>query len=196
MDKLNANRVNAAGLFLIATIAGVNGCGDDSGTGPSANFSGTYQGTETNQPTTCSPEDLPAPFLQDPSQYFQPGGLETFDLVLIISHEGSDLTVSPEQDEQGQPVHEFDFTGAIEDDGSHTVTRTLDLGLEGPREDGHQFYLEAQDRVDGDFVQSGGETRNEAAGTFTVIFHEGTRTGPVFTTCSTPFTATTVRIGG
>jgi hypothetical protein len=196
MSRMNRAKLRDTGAVIFTAIAGVNGCGDDNGTGPAPNFSGTYEGTQTNQPTTCSPQNLPAPTSQDPSQYFQPGGLETFDLVLIIRHEGSALTVSPEQDEQGQPLHEFDFTGSIAADGSHTVTRSLDIGLEGPREGGHQFYLEQQDEASGIFVQSGGELRNEAEGTFNVIFHEGDRTGPVFTTCSTSFVATTVRTGG
>lgn len=189
----------ASGLIfacvLLFGLTWLIGCGDG-GTSPAPNFSGTYQGSQTNEATACSPQALPAPATQDPTQYVQFGSPGTGDLLLVVQHTGSQLTVSPELNEQGQPISKFDFTGTIAADGSFTVSRSLVIGLEGPREGGYLFQVVQQAAVSGTFVESGGQTQMDAAGTFTTAFREKSITSAVFTTCSSPFTSTTTRTGG
>jgi hypothetical protein len=181
---------------LLLALAATLGCGSDGGTGtiPTGDFAGTYQATQTNDEVACTPEALPAPELNDPAQYVQYGDVTGGDPRMLVRQAGSRLTVSAELDDQGRPVPGLDFTGSIAADGSFTLSRNIAVGFEGPRAGGHTFYVAQQASITGRFETGAGEPRMTASGTFTDVFRDGGASGPVFTTCTLPFTTTATRI--
>ena len=172
------------------------GCGGDGGTGtnPEHNYSGTYQATQSNEAVACAPNELPAPELDDPSQYVQYGDDAGGDPSMIVRQSGSQLTVSAELDEQGRPVLGLDFVGTVAADGSFTLTRNVAMGSEGPRAGGHIFYVTQHASITGHFEMVAGQPQMNAAGTFADTFRDGGSSGAVFTTCTLPFTTTATRV--
>jgi hypothetical protein len=181
--------------LLLALLAPF-GCGGDGTTGtvPPRDFSGTYQATQTNQAVACSPNALPAPELDDPSQYVQYGDAAGGDPGMLVRQSGSRLTVSAELDEQGRPLPGLDFVGTVAADGSFALARSLSMGAEGPRAGGHTFYVTQQASIAGHFEVVAGQAQMSAAGTFTDVFRDEGTSGPVFTTCTLPFTTTATRV--
>jgi hypothetical protein len=180
-------------MVLLVALAG---CGGDVGIGPGAeppNHSGFYRGVQTNPAATCAPASLPLPAASDSTLYLPPIALDavTFEGWGRVTHEGSRLTIVFSDSLGRDPAPPI--AGVIEPNGSFTQSRAIVLGREGPREGGHQFVVEQRQTGQGKFERVGGETRWSSTGIFTYRFRDGSATGPVFTTCTRPFTWTATR---
>lgn len=163
--------------YLIAAGVLLTGCGGGStDAGPSLpQVAGTYAMTESSTAVTCTPNQLPA------------GGIvvleafsHTFDV--RIDQTGSALKLY----EVGFP-NDFD-SGTIEVDGRISINAHL-FFEETPRAGNRVFFVDltiqrALQR------QSTGQITGTA--TYVNIFHEGSTSAPVYTTCSRQGTVTLV----
>lgn len=173
-------------------------CGGDTtaphATAATTTFAGFYRAIQENSAGACIPVPLPAPMLADTIQYVSPQTLaaESIRVGLRVTHLGENLTVVPSDTIGRDPAPPFQ--GSIRPDGAFTIARTLQLGLEGPREGGRRFHVEQYASVQGRFEHVQGLTRHDATGIFVYRFREGGSSGAVFTTCSRPFRARALRV--
>lgn len=169
-------------------------CGDSDPVGPEPIYEGVFEVAQTNGSVTCAPEPLPAPSVEGSQAYvvFPEPGWDGALFKIRVDQDGSRLTVYI-LDENEQPEPSLAFEGSVRADGTTRVTRSLDIGLEDPREGGHRFFVQERAEVTGRNLTSDG-SRTASEGKFDVIFRSGSENAAVFTTCTVPFTATGTRV--
>lgn len=179
-------------LSIFAALA-IGACSADS-TSPAFNFSGTYQITQVTQPVSCLPQ-LPTPVSTDVTAYVQPPSvLTTESLRFLITQTGSQFTVTP-LDAHGTPVTGSVLSGIISSDGTTSVSRTLVLGTEGPRQGGHTFFVSLQTNATGHYQATGAQVQQSGSATNTYTYRDGGVNGQVFATCVSTFSTTGSRVG-
>ena len=204
--RLSARPSRAAAVFCGSLLASAlllacNGDAKISGTRvapPSADVSGSYTVTETDQQSVCAPvPELPAADLTEWWLYDWAGDgfpvRAPYTLRLSVTHAGSALTLVV-LDLNGHAL-ELPYSGTLAADGSFTATRTRQFD-EGPRVGGTLFTVLNRLDLTGTFRTVGTSTLLEATATGTDEFRPtGTAApGPPFTTCTYHFGWSATRV--
>ncbi|HEY5086102.1 MAG TPA: hypothetical protein VII66_01975 [Gemmatimonadaceae bacterium] len=190
MLQLRVANLTAAGILSATILSACSGAYDPM----QPDFTGTYRVSDSRHAVSCSPNALPAPQLADQSQYAQMSGDSAYSL-LQVQQSGTGLSIAP-LDATGHAVSSQTLRGTIDlSSGAGSLARAAPPRIEGPRADGHTFYVadtaSALARFNvlvGTPVTVGGSATDAGVAsltlvTETLVFRDSGATGPIFTTC-------------
>lgn len=190
MLQLRVSSLAAAGVLSVTILSACSSAYDPT----QPDFSGTYRVSDSRHAVSCSPNALPAPQLADQSQYAQMSGFSVYSL-LRVQQSGANLSVAP-LDATGYTVSSQMLRGTIDlPSGAGSLARVAPSRIEGPRANGHTFYVSdtasALARFNvlvGTPVAVGGPATDAGVAsltrvTETLVFRDSGATGPIFTTC-------------
>lgn len=191
----------AFSIEVCATVMAVGCRATASLMGPSAsNVSGIYAVLDEGFGSVCEPAALPAPLSADTSQYVHlvPDAVVSAHTV-VFRQSGSQLTMAA-LGASGQASAGDALAGVI-----NTQTRVATLSrqdsstMEGPRKGGHEFYVTHASDATTIFTPEIGTPSGHVVGMSetmvgqdTFAFHEGGKSGAVYTTCVVSDTLTGV----